>query len=363
MCEPDGLLQKWLRGTNVSTHFLTPAEMCDCNEDGEKPVRVRVHVRNIQNVDTVQQRFDCTLWVQFRWRIGSNPASVGWFPNITVLDTVGEARVDTSKYVEYKDAKSMYGFVRYVVHATFAERFELHDFPWDMQRLHFRFQFYKTHCTLTRDGVTVGFPGRVRLFQGVNLIYREAFVQEDAWSLRPELVLLQGRTPAERDGHGIQHLLLGGYMTLVRRPAFYLWNIVLPVNVLVLLSFSTYAMEELADRTSVTLTLLLTLVAFKLGINGYLPTTSYLTLLDKYLIASFLYLAWVYVSNMALWWDRQAHAGADVGVACATGGVWFVGNLACGAWVYRRFYGVQRRGASAKKDVAEVYYDRVIDGA
>lgn len=30
-------------------------------------IRVRAHIRNIHNIDTVKQTFDCRIWLQFRW--------------------------------------------------------------------------------------------------------------------------------------------------------------------------------------------------------------------------------------------------------------------------------------------------------
>ena len=65
------------------------------------------------------------------------------------------------------------------------------------------------------------------------------------------------------------------------------------------LSFTAFAIprEELGDRMSIVLTLLLTAVAFKLVIADALPKVSYFTALDKYMNAMFALLFIVAVEN------------------------------------------------------------------
>jgi hypothetical protein len=76
---------------------------------------------------------------------------------------------------------------------------------------------------------------------------------------------------------------------LSRIPWFYLWNIVLVIFVLVFSSFCVVGVpiNELADRMSITMTISLTIVAFKFVITGMVPPTPYLTLLDMYILFSF----------------------------------------------------------------------------
>jgi hypothetical protein len=58
---------------------------------------------------------------------------------------------------------------------------------------------------------------------------------------------------------------------LTRVPTYYLWNIVVVMFVLVLSAFSVVGVpyEDYADRMSITMTLLLTVVAFKFVIATY----------------------------------------------------------------------------------------------
>ncbi len=86
---------------------------------------------------------------------------------------------------------------------------------------------------------------------------------------------------------------------LTRVPMYYLWNIVLVVFVLVLASFCVVGVpfEDLADRMSITMTLMLTVVAFKFVIAGMVPPTPYLTFMDKYVLSAFVLIGMIVVEN------------------------------------------------------------------
>lgn len=91
-------------------------------------------------------------------------------------------------------------------------------------------------------------------------------------------------------------------MQLTRDPTYYLWNIVLVLFVLILAAFSVVGIpfDELANRMGITMTLLLTIVAFKFVIATYVPPTPYLTLLDKYILAAFILIGLVVFENFLI---------------------------------------------------------------
>jgi hypothetical protein len=73
---------------------------------------------------------------------------------------------------------------------------------------------------------------------------------------------------------------------------YYLYNIALVVFLIASLSVLSFCVElqDLANRTSITLTLLLTSVAFKITLSEKLPNVAYLTLLDQYILWSLVFL-------------------------------------------------------------------------
>ncbi|XP_035663086.1 acetylcholine receptor subunit beta-type acr-3-like [Branchiostoma floridae] len=105
-----------------------------------------------------------------------------------------------------------------------------------------------------------------------------------------------------------------------RKTIFYMWNTVLILFVIMGLSFTVFSIpaEEHKDRLGITFTLLVTTVAFKLVVSQYLPTVSYLTLLDKYVLGCIIFQCSVAVENTlasvfgALLFDRVC--GSILGV-------------------------------------------------
>ena len=63
-----------------------------------------------------------------------------------------------------------------------------------------------------------------------------------------------------------------------------------PFKVLTGASTCGVPLVELADRQGISLTLMLTAVAFKFVMSSYVPPTSYLTYMDKYMLLAFVYL-------------------------------------------------------------------------
>lgn len=85
---------------------------------------------------------------------------------------------------------------------------------------------------------------------------------------------------------------------------YYTSNVEFPVAVITVLSVAVVSIEPgLVDgRLSVTLTLLLTAVAYKLIISDLVPNVAYLTLLDKYVLGCFLFLALLTVEVTFVGW-------------------------------------------------------------
>eukprot|EP00808_Paulinella_micropora_P026646 g70942.t1 len=62
-----------------------------------------------------------------------------------------------------------------------------------------------------------------------------------------------------------------------RESSYYLTNIMLPLYIIVLFGGGAFLVEGLESRFNITITVLLTIVAFKFAVVGNLPPTTYLT--------------------------------------------------------------------------------------
>eukprot|EP00290_Baffinella_frigidus_P040166 CAMPEP_0180309748 /NCGR_PEP_ID=MMETSP0988-20121125/29286_1 /TAXON_ID=697907 /ORGANISM="non described non described, Strain CCMP2293" /LENGTH=199 /DNA_ID=CAMNT_0022293591 /DNA_START=27 /DNA_END=627 /DNA_ORIENTATION=+ len=83
---------------------------------------------------------------------------------------------------------------------------------------------------------------------------------------------------------------------MARQTGYYWTNVAVPMAVLTCMSTMSAAVEPngerlpTADRLSVSLTLLLTAVAYKFVVASSLPTVSYWTMLDKYVLLCFCFI-------------------------------------------------------------------------
>ena len=77
---------------------------------------------------------------------------------------------------------------------------------------------------------------------------------------------------------------------VVRKYDYYLWKIIIPLILLVIISWSVFWMigDKLVDRMSISMTGILTIVAYQFIISDILPRVSYFTFMDTFLSISFL---------------------------------------------------------------------------
>ncbi len=85
-----------------------------------------------------------------------------------------------------------------------------------------------------------------------------------------------------------------------RESGFYLWKVMLPIFIIVGLSWSVFWMTEepLAGRSRITATGVLTIVAYQFAIASDLPRIAYLTFLDKLMLLSFGLLSLTLIQSM-----------------------------------------------------------------
>ena len=179
----------------------------------------------------------------------------------------------------------IYMFCNWLV--TFRETFALHRFPFDSQLFTMKIEL---GCMNTRAIIPVSWDSALEIPEAV---YFPSELKEDdvavyhggdSWSLKDVKLDL-----GQEDG-SIKLSVLAE-----RKPGFYMWNILLLNFFLVMVNSAVAGIhkEDLADRLSVTLTLMLSAIAFKFVLIQTIPAVSYLTLLDRYIILSF---SWLFMS-------------------------------------------------------------------
>ena len=167
---------------------------------------------------------------------------------------------------------------------VFQEAFELHWFPLDYQPLTMRIV-----SSYEIDGRT-----RVHLVKNQGVRYGSKlavhnFLQAHEYFLFSRLNFVPGYTKREESASGLQYPYLDMSMRVKRYPWNWFFNCVLPLFIIQGSLISSYAISSgFQDRAGVSITLLLAIVAFKYSVSEKLPTISYLTLIDMYVLGSFL---------------------------------------------------------------------------
>ena len=89
-------------------------------------------------------------------------------------------------------------------------------------------------------------------------------------------------------------------MNVRRKYEFYIYNAFLVIFLITALTFASFTVEAdlPADRVQISLTLLLTSVAFKYYVQQFVPTVSYFTLIDKYILYCMVFQFFMTVHNM-----------------------------------------------------------------
>lgn len=155
---------------------------------------------------------------------------------------------------------------------TFTDHFELEKFPFDSQALTMDLSLnnqYKHMYDLSVHAV---------------MFNRKALTMHE-WLIDPPTV----------ERHKVKVRNTKVVLHISRKSTYYITNIIVIMLGLVGLCFSAFAVpvDDLADRMSIILTLLLTAVAFKFVIADSLPKLGFNTFLDNFILIQFGTLVWM----------------------------------------------------------------------
>ena len=132
-------------------------------------------------------------------------------------------------------------------------------------------------------------------------------------------------------------------MDIHRQPMFMLRLVVVPLILIVMLSWAVFWMDRssVGDRMSVSFVGILTAVAYQITLGGIIPNVSYFTWMNGFLNLSFLFMSATVVVNLYVGTaDRRGHARGDfIDRSCRwLFPVAYFGLMLIGTTVVLRFY-------------------------
>jgi len=244
-------------------------------------LKAKITVQWVCAIDVVNQIFQCQILVQLSTQ---DEVTDDWDPKMHFLNLVRTEHWTCSNIRSKGETKFIYRIT-----GDFFEQFELFEFPLDSQRLTLHMSS-SIKCE-EGTGVEFEFDRNSRVFDN-NVACGNAYWVSD--ELHAEDVSDKQKVKDDRP-----HLHI--YLSVERKPFAFIAYL-LPLILLNLMCLCVWAVPhtDAGSRLEIALTLVLTAVAFKTQTADWIPRVSYLTLLDKYILVSFLYMTLVVVENFVL---------------------------------------------------------------
>ncbi len=253
------------------------------------PVAIEMRVINISDVDEVSQHFKMVGYLIALWkdeRLAFTPRTPDdkyhlyvmgqvWCPHFDFVNGI----VPHSSYdvairafpdgtVKYSERSS----------AELSNTFNLRHFPFDTQTLEILIH------PSTSEAESVDYE-----LSGGNALSAEPRVYSELaqWTMTGMTSSVE-RIP-DLGGESISEVRLT--VSIARRYNFYIWKVFLPLVIMVILSWTVFWIDpsELSAQATISVTTILTVIAFAFAIQANLPKVSYLTFIDVFFLISYLF--------------------------------------------------------------------------
>jgi hypothetical protein len=300
-------------------HFVVPP-----NPSGPVLVDLGLFIEAITDIDPVTNTFRIEGFLDLVWcdpRESFNPEELGWHekffleedaheelntiwqPDITFPNESSPRETENLELVVYEDGTIEYE-ERFSV--TLEAHYDLRHFPFDSQLLEVEIEslaWSEQYLIFHREEDTIGFRSDFELAE-----WHASSIETEVAEVR-EI----------RDRHPYSEFVM--LIHVERLAGFYIWRLLLPMIVIVALSWSVFWMkdDDLSNRLLVSFTGILTVVAYQFSVSDSLPHISYMTFMDAVITFSFFMMALTIVENILVFIvysnNRQDWAGR-LEVAC-----------------------------------------------
>ena len=282
------------------------------------PVRVGVFLTNLIDVDEVKELFHISGYLFMTWkdprlvfypRPGATqreytPDEI-WIPSLLMINATQRREKITVNIKGDPD-----GTIHYIelFQAELTTSFFLEPFPFDTQSLEIFLQPFLDE----RDTVAVAYD------EPSSGVGTEPFVELAQWKILG-FKAAQQRREIGRSGKQIAELEID--LQVQRRSRYYIWKVFLPLFVMVAIAYSAFWIKigDYYTQISITLTAILTEIAFLFAISSSLPKVPYLTFIDAFFLVSFVFsfvsMLELVVVHQALELERPAHANRLRGIS------------------------------------------------
>lgn len=264
-------------------------------------VRVGIFLADIISLDELNETFEAEFVIGARWvdpRLAFDPVEAGtdeklfqgpfqfdevytgWWPQLLIVNEIGKGDTNALNLVVHADGRVRYLEQRNV---TLETPMQLHRFPFDEQILEaniIAFGSSSDQIVLEVDQQMLGATEEYAEKNRKVNIAQWQFENLELTSRTADFRYYGGRTDISEI-----HLAI----SLIRKPGNFIWKVIFPLIVLVLLMWAVFWLEvdDLAERLNLAFIGVLTIVAYQFLIDGTMPRISYFTFTDAVLLYSF----------------------------------------------------------------------------
>jgi Neurotransmitter-gated ion-channel ligand binding domain/Neurotransmitter-gated ion-channel transmembrane region len=256
------------------------------------PVKVTIALGllNLTDIDEVGQRFHVNAYLFMGWQdprlkyvttsqqSDANPYAKSeiWSPTVEVVNAVDPRQSYDTKLKANPDGVVNYA-ERFSVMVT--SKFALQSFPFDSQTLNLVIRPYvgeRKEFTLVAD------LRRSRMVPEFGTY--SSLASWDVQALDVEVATAQAA-----DGGPVSEARFR--LSLKRKSAFYVYKVIIPLLLMVALSWTVFWIEpgDLATQVQIAVTTVLTIIAFAFAILGSLPRVPYLTFIDAFFLTCYVF--------------------------------------------------------------------------
>ncbi|XP_025092632.1 uncharacterized protein LOC112562932 isoform X3 [Pomacea canaliculata] len=259
-------------------------------------VLVCVQFFKVGEIDTLKEQYTADVIVRARWREPSLDGQLSeqgdmlepgkyWNPKLYIENAYGDPKENFRYRVMFNEKGEAFISEKRTIKGTFMENLELDDFPFDVQDLTVTVasEFPSTEVELIEDS------------DNRHMVNKQSFVDEQEWYLYCHTQCTKWELKIDPVDDAAKRSAISVKCRAARRPGYFVWNIFIVTFLICSLSFATFSVDKSLpqNRLQLAFTLMLTSVAFKSVVNQSLPRISYLTYMDKYLLASMIMMSGV----------------------------------------------------------------------
>eukprot|EP00980_Cylindrotheca_fusiformis_P011376 scaffold2638_cov114-Cylindrotheca_fusiformis.AAC.4 len=275
------------------------------NPDGPVIVDIGVYVHGISDLDPGANTFAMEGYLDLLWcdaRMKFNSSSAGrdshtflendaekeieeiWWPAVAFVNEVTRRTTENQELIINSDGTIEY---REKFFVTLSSNYDMVRFPFDEQILVAEIESFAWNSDILQFHIEddlVGFSTEFDIPEhSLTEIHEHIETSMEA-----------------RDRHPFSELIAEFH--IVRNPTYYLTKVVIPLTLIVCISWAVFWMEsnDLPNRMAISFTGVLTSVAYQFIVSDILPRHIYNTFLDNFVLLSFIIMTLTVVVNIAV---------------------------------------------------------------